>query len=329
MIVSSLDRYLANRRHFLSLGIGAAASTLVGCDNADEVETLGEFFTPLDFGGSFDPEMPEHNTLAFCKLMSDTRDGVENCGYFKGNVLAYVGPSNRLEPLFGYEGFGMTRTEQIGEYSWRKFHKEVAYYTDLKTGKVMDSWYNPFIEEQVDVVQVHNDTVNSTWAPTYSFGVGPDKVSFPFVFPWVVMGDNAIVDFGVNITHPSVLRPDQWPRESHGDVTQVMEAIQIHTRVSELMDPTRTSLQVSGSWQRIAPWLPWMLMGQAPGHLFYKTVTRRMEEGIDGLPDHIRQYTEKNYPDYFSAPKIWKEPNVSSYEVYKKERQPQPFKPEV
>jgi hypothetical protein len=69
-----------------------------------------------------------------------------------------------------------------------------------------------------------------------------------------------------------------------------------------------------------------MLMGQAPGHLFYKTITRKMEEGVEGLPGHIREYTEEHYPDYFSAPTIWKEPNVSSYEVYQTERKPVPFK---
>lgn len=325
MILSSIDRFLSNRRKFLCASIGLLASgpsLIKSSANAN----VNEYDTQLDFGGSFDPDRPEHNTLAFCKLMSDIRDDVETCGYFKGNVLAYVGPAKRLEPLFGYEGFGMTRTYQIGNYAWRKLHKEVAYYTDLKTGQVIDEWKNPFIDETVKVVQVHNDVVNSTWAPTYSFGVGPKKVSYPFKFPWLIMGDNAVVDFGVNTTHEAVLKPEKWPRESHGNITQVLEAIQLHARLSELVDPNLSYVQATGSWQRIAPWLPWMLMGQEPGHLFYKTVTRRIPEGISGLPDHIRDYTAKNYPDYFIAPTEWSEPNVSSYEVYEREMRPQPFK---
>jgi len=220
----------------------------------------------------------------------------------------------------------MTRTFQIGDYAWRKLHKEVSYYTDLKTGEVMDEWHNPFLDETVKVVHVHNDVVNSTWAPTYSFGVGPTKVTYPFIFPWLVMGDHAVVDFGVNTTHRAVLQPDEWPRESHGEVTQVLEAIQVHTRLSELMDPNLTSVKTTGSWQRISPWLPWMLMAQMPGHLFYKTVTRRMPEGVEGLPPHILEYTQAKYPDYLTAPTEWQEPNVSSYEVYEREMEPQPFK---
>ena len=67
-------------------------------------------------------------------------------------------------------------------------------------------------------------------------------------------------------------------------------------------------------------------MGLEPGHLFYKTVTRSMPEGVEGLPRHIREYTEANYHDYFTAPTEWREPNVSSYEVYEREMEPQPFK---
>lgn len=323
MLVSSIDRVLMDRRCVLGMGLGLAAAA-TGLSGTAAVAQSNGYDTKLDFGGHFDPQRAEHNTLAFCKLMSDTRDGAESCGYFKGQVLAYVGPTKRLEPLFGFEGFGMTRTFQIGEYAWRKLHKEVAYYTDLKTGEVMDEWRNPFLDETVKVSHVHNDVVNSTWAPTYSFGVGPTKVSYPFVFPWLVMGDNAIVDFGVNTTHPAVLPPDEWPRESHGEITQVLEAIQVHASLSDLMDAKQTRVQASGSWQRISPWLPWMLMGQAPGHLFYKTITRRMEEGVEGLPQHIREYTAAHYPEYFTAPTEWKEPNVSSYEVYERENEPQP-----
>lgn len=324
MIISAIDQVLMDRRRALGLGVGLVAAA-AGLSSGAAAKS-NDYDTALDFDGAFDPKRAEHNTLAFCKLMSDTRDGEETCGYFKGSVLAYVGPTKRLEPLFGFEGFGMTRTFQVGEYAWRKLHKEVAYYTDLKTGEVLTEWHNPFLDETVKVAHVHNDVVNSNWAPTYSFGVGPKKVTYPFVFPWLVMGDNAVVDFGVNTTHRAILQPEEWPRESHGETTQVLEAIQLHASLADLMDPKQTGVQVSGSWQRISPWLPWMLMGQTPGHLFYKTITRRMGEGVEGLPPHIREFTAAHYPDYFTAPTEWQEPNVSSYEVYEREMEPQPVR---
>ncbi|MBT8062481.1 MAG: hypothetical protein KJO85_07335, partial [Gammaproteobacteria bacterium] len=90
MIVSAIDRDLLNRREVLtaSLGLAAGAAALVPATASSK---SNGFDTALDFDGAFDPKKAEHNTLAFCKLMSDTRDGVETCGYFKGNVLGYLG----------------------------------------------------------------------------------------------------------------------------------------------------------------------------------------------------------------------------------------------
>ncbi|MEL7030446.1 MAG: DUF1838 family protein, partial [Pseudomonadota bacterium] len=70
-----------------------------------------------------------------------------------------------------------------------------------------------------------------------------------------------------------------------------------------------------GGWQRIANWLPWMLMGQAQGHLFYRAHTKALT-GVEEIPADIRAYAEKNYPKYFEAPTEWVTPNVSSFEVY-------------
>ena len=87
MIVSSVDRFLMDRRRAIGLGLGLAA-TAAGLSGTHAAAKSNGFATALDFDGAFDPKRAEHNTLAFCKLMSDTRDGEESCGYFKGQVLA-------------------------------------------------------------------------------------------------------------------------------------------------------------------------------------------------------------------------------------------------
>jgi hypothetical protein len=322
MILSSIDRMLASRRDVLSAATGATAAALFGIGSA-----RAALATPT-FGDKFDPLKAEHNTLAFCKMLADIRDKSVSCGYFKGQVLAYVGPSKPLQPLFGYEGFGLTTVNYVGDFHWQKLHKEVAYYTDLKSGDILETWDNPLSGEKVEVLPVYNDPVNSNWAPTYSFGVGDKKVTYPFVFPWFLGDDAAVVDFGVNTTHTAALLPDKWPRESHGPVTQVYEAIQVHARLSELMDPARTSVYPSASWQRIAPYLPWMLMGQAPGHLVYKTTTRKLKNGVDGLPRNVRDYTARKLPKYLEPLREWTGPNVSSFEVYARDRKPAPQKPQ-
>ena len=62
-------------------------------------------------------------------------------------------------------------------------------------------------------------------------------------------------------------------------------------------------------------------MGQSPGHLFYRSHIKSLR-GPDELPENIRSYAEKHYPEYFEAPKEWITPNESSFEVYARENDP-------
>jgi hypothetical protein len=69
-----------------------------------------------------------------------------------------------------------------------------------------------------------------------------------------------------------------------------------------------------------------MLMGQAPGHLFYRSHYRKLPGGVAELPEPVRAYTEKHFPDYLTAPAAWTEPNMTSFETYARDQQPAPAK---
>jgi hypothetical protein len=40
--------------------------------------------------------------------------------------------------------------------------REIILYTDLRSGEVLEEWYNPYIDETVKVVHVDNDPYNYT-----------------------------------------------------------------------------------------------------------------------------------------------------------------------
>ena len=104
-------------------------------------------------------------------------------------------------------------------------------------------------------------------------------------------------------------------------------------RVSELFYHVHSLHQVqneelthvygTGTWARITPWLPWMLMGQAPGHVVYQTFMGS-RHSLDDIPQDIVEYTAKNYPKYLEAPEVWEEPSLSSIERYSREQEPAP-----
>jgi hypothetical protein len=279
-------------------------------------------------GGGFNPGDPMQNAEVLARM--NLGIGPEtNYGWFKGRVFAVIGDDQVIQPLFDLEGFGANRMISLGNARYQSLHREVGYYKDLRSGAILDTWKNPFIDETVKVSHIHNDPVNAIIGPKIEAKLGEGQVtSFPLILPWTMMGDLAMTSFDVNTRWKNVLDPKEWPRESAGgEYVRVSEYLQFYAQRADL-DKWRSleRIPTHGAWQRLGTWLPWMLMGNRPGHLFYRSHTKSLASTRD-LPADIRAYTEKNFPVFMEAPAKWTAPNVTSFEVYKQENKPQPAKP--
>ena len=117
-------------------------------------------------------------------------------------------------------------------------------------------------------MHVANDPFNYTiseWlilAPE-DFGGGekgePRKI--PLLFPWKRSGDVITLNTDMHLYYPNALQPDKWVRESSGKMAQVSEMMRYFVSAKDLENPELTSVNYAGTWNRITPWLPWMLMG--------------------------------------------------------------------
>ena len=116
---------------------------------------------------------------------------------------------------------------------------------------------------------------------------------------------------------------EQWPKESAGPITRISEIFQRVTSLSALADPDSTSADYSGTWTRVGPWLPWMLMGQMDGHILYRTFMNKTGP-VEQLPAALLARTEERFPEFLEAPgdETWGRPNDSSFSVYMSEREP-------
>jgi hypothetical protein len=81
----------------------------------------------------------------------------------------------------------------------------------------------------------------------------------------------------------------------------------------DVEDPTKTSVSYNGTWNRITPWLPWMLLGAKPGHCLY-VGDMGATDSLDVVPKDILAYCEKNLPKFLSAPTEDYGPSLSSIE---------------
>jgi hypothetical protein len=299
--------FWSNRRQALGLGAAAGAAALTGALPA-RADTI-----------KFDFKNPDDNLTAWVKLVASLESGAETCGYYKGEVALVTSPDQKNMPIFGYEGFGMSRVTKMPDGRYQKLHREISYYTDLKTGDVLTEWKNPLTGETVKVYPTTNDPVNSYYAKEFKQTFGEagkqETVTIPFILPWEIFDDRAVVTFSVHTRWPSPFKKDKWPREYIGEWYKTSEMFQIHARMSDLTDSTQLKAPNTGAWFKEAPLMPWMLMDNAPARLVYNTRTFSLKN-TGQLPAKIRAYTEKNYPLYLTAPDKWVEPNMTTFESW-------------
>jgi hypothetical protein len=277
------------------------------------------------------------NLSAYIKVTNSLEDREWVHGWYSGLVFGML-PDRTPDALMGLEGFGSGYTVRQPNGSYVSFWKEVGFYKDLKTNQVIESWTNPYTGETNKVMHIHNRMVKGYLGPEFfsSAPVGDqagrmdfkfpnyrasDDPTNPFILNWQTIGDQTSVWLDFRGEVPNLLDPKVWVRESSGARMPICEMFEYVCDADQLADPSLSRIPHSGSWIRLAPWLPWMMMGQSEGRLFYRCTTKNID-GLDDLPPHISEFAAKNYADYLVDEIDEDQESESSFEVYMKENEP-------
>ncbi|MDX2224848.1 MAG: DUF1838 family protein [Rhodospirillaceae bacterium] len=281
-------------------------------------------------GPYLDLTTPYGNVEGYARLTSNTDMKSAHFGWFEGIVMGVV-DNGPIVNLFGFRGFGCTRLLPLeGEHGYRRLLREVGYYTDLATGKIMEEMVNPFTNEKVRVVPVTNDPFNRVISeyelsrPTFG-GLNQEKPAEKkgFQLNWTINGDRLMMERHIHLYYKNALDPKTWPRESSGEMVRASEFYLYNMALDDMQNKDLTAFPHTGYWGRVTPWLPWMLMGRTPGHCLYQCYTGSAH-GLEDLPQDLVEYTAKHYPKYLDAPTTWEEPSLSSLEVYARTQKPAP-----
>jgi hypothetical protein len=283
-----------------------------------------QFETKIDFTN------PVWNRDTWARIQGDLNPENQKIGDVRGVIIG-VKPGEKSKELCGFEAFLATRLVPQEDGTIRRLNKEVIFYTNPRTGEIIEEWTNPWTGEVVNVVQVANDPFNYTiseWLILAPEDFGGDKKveprKIPLIFPWHQMSPTHLsLSTDMHLYYPNAMNPEKWVRESSGPMVQVSEMMRYCVPIAEIENPELTSVSFTGTWNRITPWMPWMLMGQEPGHTLYVG-------SMTGGPDHsvispqALAYAEKNYPQFLSAPTEDYGPSHSSLEIYAQTQEPAP-----
>jgi hypothetical protein len=261
------------------------------------------------------------------KIEGDTAPGKFVNGYVTGSVMG-VSDNEAVKPLFGFEVFSSIRVIKQPNGDYQRLCRELIFYRDLKTGELMDSWLNPYTNEEVKVVDVANDPFNYIISdhfpdpPSYG-GLNTQKPPRrPLIRDWVLLNDDTVVlTSDIHLYYRNALDPAVWVRESAGPMNRVSELFRYAIRREDIENDSLTHMPHSGVWNRITPWLPWMLMGTSPGHIVYAG-TFSSVPSVDHVPEVVARRVRERFPQYTVAPEKWVDPSFSSLENYARTQKP-------
>jgi hypothetical protein len=263
----------------------------------------GVFAATAQAASKLDLADPVQALDAYVRANGDT-SGKPVATWATGVVYAYV-PGDRPRPVFGLEVLGMSRFLKI-DGGYQRLHKEVGYYTDLQTGKVIDRWFNPWLQREVEVVHIQNDPVNRKFLTSrinFKINEAGDEIAFYREVP---------------LRYPNPLDRANYPLYSSGDFYEAIEMFNTFARRHELENRRLTSVSSTGSWSRLGPWLPWMEMGAHQGYLLYHSRALKPAEGLAALPASLVDEVRRRHPSYLEAPTELREPDETSWTFFKK-----------
>lgn len=287
----------------------------------------------IDFVTKVDFKDPKWNRDTYARMDADLDPTKEKCGWLKGTAFG-VRDNEKIRPLFGVEGFSFVRTKRLEDGSWRRLLREIVFYRDIESGRILESWRNPYSNEDVQVVPIANDPFNFTIGEFY-----PDPPSYgglnvekppkrPYLLDWSNGPDDTLIlRTGIDLLYPNALQPDKWVRESSGPMNRVSEHFIYTIKRRDAENPRLTNLPIVGAWSRITPWLPWMLMGQAPGNISYFTHFATLPGGVAELPADLVAAARARGDKWLHAPTEDYGPSLSSLENYAREQKPAPIPP--
>ena len=318
-----------SRRRALGMAAGLGLSGLVPA--AERVQSE-----------AFDFSSPKDNVLAWCKTWGTIGEEPVFGGH-EGVFFASVG-DKRAIPLVGYVGFGSLQFKLQEDGSALYRGKDATFYTDLKTGEILDTWDNPFTGERCRVYPYINDRVRTTMPLNYpverfytdnyrwetaignaSHGDETQRSEYrgdqgdsgetePFLLPWRRRGDHYLLswDWMLEINNP--VNPEGWPYSSTGAVLNPSEHFVFFIPADELEDPDRPWATMLGGFFRQTPWLPWMRMGKSgvEGRLYASSHSYKNTGTLDNIPRVVREKLEKERPDMLEPPTDWEPGPIGS-----------------
>jgi hypothetical protein len=242
---------------------------------------------------------------AYVKVRGSLDPKEETVVYDEGIIYAVI-PNQPIKAVLKFQMYNIARFEKT-DSGFQLITREMLAYEDVKSGEILNKWYNPFIKDTVEVLHVWNDPVNSR------------NNAKNFSIPFMKLSNGRLCFYiDVPLFYPSPLKKADWPANSRSDMYQAAELFQFFVKEKDIQNKKLKSAPFDIAWTRFSDFLPWMKMGDSPGYLMYSSRGSKLKGGWNDLPQNIKDFVLKTAPEYQHAPEKYVTPNMTSWKYFKK-----------
>ncbi len=253
---------------------------------------LGTAVRPAWAAPQLDLANRQDRLTAIAKMRGST-DGRLSIGFVIGT--RYAVPEHNAIPMLGILAATFSQYRRVDADSFEARSIEVAFFTDLASGRLLETWKNPVTGKVVDVPQTR---------------IGPSLIRMTadgLVVPQPGGGPS-----GFTLTHrflePLVVGDDVWITEDiraqGGPAEQPFvynELSTYHARKSELDDPAVAAAATRVDYQSLITYRPWMGFEDAPGHTIARGAGARVA-GVESLPGYYLELARRYHADVIDDP---------------------------
>lgn len=266
-----------------------------------------------------DPSNPEDAIRISIKQNCSLKEGEDTIYWWHGKMYSRR-PGEKDRHLFNMQGMNVRSCDILEDpkrgLGYRSVSREVMFYLDPETNEVVETWVNPWTDEEVRIIQVANDPVSMNIdRPSYAYDEdGKPKAKFSGFEHngYYLNGGGA-----ARLFYNNPLAGDY--QEYVGGTYHAMEFGTGASPVDDVLDASADHVEDRViSWARVSKWLPWMKMGDRDGVAVFHTAGMRLDSW-DDLPDVVKNEILENYPEYVTAPPLDDDrPNETSWTVTQK-----------